>query len=437
MAYSSITTNPGTGGPSIAVDVVTAGDAQLIKLLDATTGSNNGLIINTAGSAQVIIPDVTATGSLTSATSVTLSALNAIETVSVNITGTWVGTVVFEATIDGTNFFTIDGVAFNSSGAFVTSTTANGQWQFNVAAVQSVRARVSTYTSGTVVITLRGTIAAGTTTLGSPLPAGGNIIGSTYLIDSAGVNKVTVKATTTQATTADTALVVAVSPNNTVAVTQSGTWNVGTITTIPAIPAGTNIMGRVGIDQTTPGTTNAFSLSQIGSTTAVTAGVAGALAIGGITAVNTTSTGNPEYNGGIAVVGTNPTKATTGQRTGMATDAIGRFIPSNTQERTLTGFQTTTIVNSSAATTIITAGAAGVFNDITHLSITNGTATACTATLISNGVTIGVWALGASGGISLQFPTPLAQLTAAQSWTITLSVATVTAYINAGYVKNI
>ena len=73
MAYSSITTNPGTGGPSIAVDVVTAGDVQLIKLLDATTGSSNGLVVNTAGSAQVIIPDVTATGSLTSATSSTLT----------------------------------------------------------------------------------------------------------------------------------------------------------------------------------------------------------------------------------------------------------------------------------------------------------------------------------------------------------------------------
>lgn len=41
---------------------------------------------------------------------------------------------------------------------------------------------------------------------------------------------------------------------------QSGTWNIGTVTTLTgitnALPAGTNLMGKVGIDQTTAGTTN-------------------------------------------------------------------------------------------------------------------------------------------------------------------------------------
>lgn len=41
------------------------------------------------------------------------------------------------------------------------------------------------------------------------------------------------------------------------AVTQSGTWNVGSITTLPALVAGAALIGKVGIDQTTPGTTNA------------------------------------------------------------------------------------------------------------------------------------------------------------------------------------
>ena len=48
------------------------------------------------------------------------------------------------------------------------------------------------------------------------------------------------------------------------AVTQSGTWNIGTVTTLPALVAGTAIVGKVGIDQTTPGTTNLVSIGTNG-----------------------------------------------------------------------------------------------------------------------------------------------------------------------------
>lgn len=55
--------------------------------------------------------------------------------------------------------------------------------------------------------------------------------------------------------------------SGTVAATQSGTWNIGTVTTITnpvtinTIPVGTNIIGKVGIDQTTPGTTNGVQVN--------------------------------------------------------------------------------------------------------------------------------------------------------------------------------
>lgn len=48
---------------------------------------------------------------------------------------------------------------------------------------------------------------------------------------------------------------------------QSGTWNIGTVTTLPALVAGSAIIGKVGIDQTTPGTTNAVSIAQVGAST--------------------------------------------------------------------------------------------------------------------------------------------------------------------------
>src|SRR5882672_5089321 len=49
--------------------------------------------------------------------------------------------------------------------------------------------------------------------------------------------------------------------------TQSGTWNINAITTLPALVAGSALIGKVGIDQTTVGTTNGVALAQIGTAT--------------------------------------------------------------------------------------------------------------------------------------------------------------------------
>lgn len=112
------------------------------------------------------------------------------------------------------------------------------------------------------------------------LSAGTAYIGKVRPTD--GTNDATIKAASTAAIGSDTAIVVAVSPNNTIASTQSGTWNIGTITTLPSLvlsagaavigavtqsgswilSAGSAIIGKVGIDQTTPGTTNAVQLTK-------------------------------------------------------------------------------------------------------------------------------------------------------------------------------
>ncbi len=68
--------------------------------------------------------------------------------------------------------------------------------------------------------------------------------------------------------------VLAVGASGTLAVTQSGTWNIGTVTTLPALVAGSALIGKVGIDQTTPGTTNAVQVTnfQTGLTATTTQG---------------------------------------------------------------------------------------------------------------------------------------------------------------------
>jgi hypothetical protein len=86
----------------------------------------------------------------------------------------------------------------------------------------------------------------------------------------------------------------------------------------------------------------------------------------------------------------------------------------------------------------VTAGATGVFNDITGIQITNATATAVTVTIkdATSGTTRKVYDLAANGGIVVPFSTPLPQAAAANNWTATLSVNTVTVNINIDYVKN-
>ena len=64
------------------------------------------------------------------------------------------------------------------------------------------------------------------------------------IVGSTGATSVAVKAASTAAAATDPALVVAVSPNNTIAATQSGTWNIGTITALPTIV--TNADGTIG-----------------------------------------------------------------------------------------------------------------------------------------------------------------------------------------------
>lgn len=67
----------------------------------------------------------------------------------IDVQGTFVATVTFEATIDGTNFFAIPVVRI-SDGTLSTTTTSAGQFAFRCAGYQSVRARVSAYTSGSI-----------------------------------------------------------------------------------------------------------------------------------------------------------------------------------------------------------------------------------------------------------------------------------------------
>jgi hypothetical protein len=414
----SITAGSGT---TVAADELTDGTlgtvkVQYVKLMDGTLDSSNKLVINSAGQLSVLNPDQTATGSLTSTTSVTLTSLGGLSTAAVQITGTWSGTVQFEGSIDGGTTWNLVNAQVPTTGALVTSSTANGNWAVDVGGCSGFRVRCTIFTSGTIVVTVRGSIGESLTALDAPLPTGANVIG---------------------------------------AVTQSGTWNIGSITTMPTtavtgtfwqttqpvsiatapvLVAGSALIGKVGIDQTTVGTTNAVSLSQIGSTTVVTGGVNGTLAVGGVTAAAATATGNPVRVGSLAKTA-NPTAVTDGQVVSSMADKLGRQVVVLGHIRDMCGSQATTITSSTTATTIVT-NVASTFCDITGIEMGNGSGSPTTLT-VSDGTASYVYNLGAGQTIVKTFIPPRKATTVNVAWTATCGTSVASVYINVDYVKNL
>mgnify|MGYP001566147037 CR=1 FL=1 len=80
--------------------------------------------------------------------------------VALQLTGTWSGTVTFEATLEGNTWVAFNMVPSNSATAASTA-TANGAWSVNCGGYDAVRARFSTATSGTVKVTLQACPSAG------------------------------------------------------------------------------------------------------------------------------------------------------------------------------------------------------------------------------------------------------------------------------------
>lgn len=104
---------------------------------------------------QTPFSDRTAAGSLVNTNDTVTVSCKGCGTVSLQLTGTWTGTVTFEGTVDGTNFFTVLAAPRdNSSSASAVSTSSNTIRAVWAAGLASFRVRFSTASSGTVVATL-------------------------------------------------------------------------------------------------------------------------------------------------------------------------------------------------------------------------------------------------------------------------------------------
>jgi hypothetical protein len=134
-----------------------------------------------------------------------------------------------------------------------------------------------------------------------------------------------------------------------------------------------------------------------------------------------------------------PTATTAGQQTGMAVDKFGRpvVIASSTRDN-MAGSGVTTITTTTE-TTIIAAGAAGIFNDIHMILVSNTSASDVRVDIrdsTAGTIQFTFWAKANTNTIGFSSTIPWPQTTAANNWTAQLSGAVTDVRISALYVKN-
>lgn len=81
--------------------------------------------------------------------------VDGFKAVYVQITGTFVGTVTFETSLDGATWVAT-GLAAVATGTVATAPTAPGAWILTPNGTNLFRARVSAWTSGTITVLAKG-----------------------------------------------------------------------------------------------------------------------------------------------------------------------------------------------------------------------------------------------------------------------------------------
>lgn len=273
--FEKVTDGTNTAAVKAASTAAVAADPALV----VAVSPNN--LLQTQG------VDRTATGNITAnGQTVAVSGVGA-GNVGVYISGTWVATLQFEGTIDGTNWFVMDAFPIGSSTASVQSTTANGQWRLVSGGSAQIRVRCSAFTSGTATVTLEASPATGLVraTQGTPTASPANA-----WLDKItdGTNIAAVKAASTAAVAADPALVVAISPNGTITVTGGktnnnaapGATNFGTLPALANAAAPTWTEGnQVALSALLNGSLRTDNTSWLGSTAPTVGSKTGAASI--------------------------------------------------------------------------------------------------------------------------------------------------------------
>lgn len=148
----------------------------------ASSASAPVVIANDQTAIAVQQNDAVASGTLAVLNAVVTSpALVGISTVSIQVTGTWAGTLTPYVSLDGTSYFALNstGLLNTTTGAYSATITSASQgiWQADIAGFKYFQLKETIYTSGTATIALKFSNATGMVGIDNPLPPGTNAIG--------------------------------------------------------------------------------------------------------------------------------------------------------------------------------------------------------------------------------------------------------------------
>lgn len=122
-----------------------------------------GLCIAAPAFAMSTSQSLTAVGTCGTASSGALMlGVDGFASAAIDVSGTFAGTLAFEASINGTTYFPVSAYGVGA-GAGATTTTAPGQWSVPVSGFKIVCVAFSPYTSGTATVTINVSPAQGTT----------------------------------------------------------------------------------------------------------------------------------------------------------------------------------------------------------------------------------------------------------------------------------
>lgn len=111
---------------------------------------------------QPLFEDAIFTGTLTALNEVVALSLSNSSGAIVNISGTWTGTILFDGSNDDFVTFQNAAVFTPPAGVITAGVTANGYYRFvAVAGFTKIRARMSSYTSGSATVVLSASIGSG------------------------------------------------------------------------------------------------------------------------------------------------------------------------------------------------------------------------------------------------------------------------------------
>lgn len=237
-----------------------------------------------------------------------------------------------------------------------------------------------------------------------------------------------------------------VSISGSVAVTQSGTWNLNNISGTISLPTGAataakqpalGTAGSASVDVITVqgiasmtalkvdgsavtqpvsiAATVGTNVAQVGGTNAVTAGVNGTLAVGGNVATNVAIGTNP-INLGAQAVSSENAAVTATRMAQLVTDLVGKLIvlPYANPENFVSG-AITSAMTGTTSTSLVAAPGSGLRNYITQITVSNSHATVGTNMLVQDGnggtTLYTIPAAAVYGGATITFPVPLRQPT--------------------------